>query len=89
MLSAGALKFQLYRGRQCAAAVRVTEESFIPVDRKFCPCNRISTLRDDHWRFIMNTGRDMTDVATKAAYFCLAAATIVFAAMLLLTGIHP
>jgi hypothetical protein len=71
------------------ASVWIAHESFLAIERKFCPCNRISNPRDDRWRFIMATGRDLTGVATKAAYFCLAAATIVFAAMLLLTGLHP
>jgi hypothetical protein len=37
----------------------------------------------------MTTGYAVSDVATKTAYFCLAAAALVFVAMLLLTGLHP
>lgn len=37
----------------------------------------------------MATGYAVSDIATKAAYFCLAAAAFVFVVMLLLTGIHP
>jgi hypothetical protein len=37
----------------------------------------------------MATGYVLSDVVTKAAYFCLAAAAFVFVAMLLLTGLHP
>jgi hypothetical protein len=35
----------------------------------------------------MGTGYVLSDVATKAAYFCLTAASFVFVA--LLTGLHP
>ena len=36
------------------------------------------------------TGRYvLADVATKAAYFSLGAAAIIFVSMLLLTGLHP
>jgi hypothetical protein len=31
----------------------------------------------------------LSDVVTKAAYFSLAAATLVFVSILVLTGIHP
>jgi hypothetical protein len=37
----------------------------------------------------MTTGYVLTDVATKAAYFSLAAAAVIFVSMLLLTGLHP
>jgi hypothetical protein len=37
----------------------------------------------------MANGYALSDVATKAAYFCLAAAAFVFVVMLLLTGLHP
>jgi hypothetical protein len=37
----------------------------------------------------MATGYAVSDVATKAAYFSLAAAAFVFVAMLLLTTLHP
>jgi hypothetical protein len=37
----------------------------------------------------MTTGYAVSDVATKAAYFSLAAAAFVFVAMLLLTALHP
>ena len=37
----------------------------------------------------MTTDRDLSAVATKAVYFCLATVTIIFVAMLLLTGLHP
>jgi hypothetical protein len=31
----------------------------------------------------------LADVATKAVYFSLAAAAVIFVSMLLLTGVHP
>jgi hypothetical protein len=37
---------------------------------------------------IMATDYVLSDVITKAAYVCLAAAAFVFVAMLLLTGLH-
>jgi hypothetical protein len=37
----------------------------------------------------MTTSFAFADVATKAAYFGLAAATFIFVSMLLLTGLHP
>jgi hypothetical protein len=37
----------------------------------------------------MATGYAVSDVATKAAYFGLAAAAFVFVTMLLLTTLHP
>jgi|SoiMetStandDraft_5_1073268.scaffolds.fasta_scaffold39115_2 hypothetical protein len=36
----------------------------------------------------MATGYVLSDVITKAAYVCLAAAAFVFVAMLLMTGLH-
>jgi hypothetical protein len=37
----------------------------------------------------MTTGYALADVATKVAYFSLAAAAFIFVSMLLLTGLHP
>jgi hypothetical protein len=37
----------------------------------------------------MITGNMLADIATKAVYFLLAAAALVFVSMLLLTGLHP
>ena len=37
----------------------------------------------------MATGYVVSDVATKAVYFCFAAVAFAFVAMLLLTTLHP
>jgi hypothetical protein len=37
----------------------------------------------------MTKNHVLSDAVTKAAYFSLAAATLVFVSMLVLTGLHP
>src|SRR5262249_57337064 len=69
-----------------------SKSSFVPSHRKFRPAAPYTNYKINHAMIVgdfMTARYVLADVATKAAYFSLVAATFIFFSMFLLTGLHP